>query len=130
MSRFTGFNEDKRPIHVENTRFQKYSDLCVCGLDLAHFYLVLEVEGFKCTKTKTHLTPGMTVETTPGTIGTCNNMTINIRTKIIAVMAATFAVAKRTPEKFQVCTRFELSTSGIPVQTLPIELTSQLGEGY
>ena len=41
-----------------------------------YFYLVLEVEGFKCTKTKTHLTPGMTVETTPGTIGTCNNMTI------------------------------------------------------
>ena len=41
-----------------------------------YFYLVLEVEGFKSTKTKTHLTPGMTVETTPGTIGTCNNMTI------------------------------------------------------
>lgn len=50
--------------------------MCVWGLDHVHFYLDLEVEGFKCTKTKTNLTPGMTVETTPGTIGTCNNMAI------------------------------------------------------
>lgn len=50
--------------------------MCVWGLGRVHFYLILEVEGFKCTETKTHLTPGMTVETTPGTIGTCNNTTI------------------------------------------------------
>ena len=34
--------------------------------------------------------------------------------KIIAVIDATFAVAKRKPEKIQVCTGFEPLTSAIP----------------
>ena len=34
--------------------------------------------------------------------------------RIIAVIDATFAVAKRKPEKIQACTRFEPLTSAIP----------------
>ena len=34
--------------------------------------------------------------------------------KIIAVIDATFAVAKRKPEKIQACTGFEPLTSAIP----------------
>ena len=36
--------------------------------------------------------------------------------KIIAVIDATFAVAKREPEKIQACTGFEHLTPAIPVQ--------------
>ena len=36
--------------------------------------------------------------------------------KIIAVIYATFSVAKRKPEKIQACMGFELLTSAIPVQ--------------
>ena len=47
----------------------------------------------------------------------------------MAVTDATFVVAKRKPEKIQACTGFETLTSAIPVHSLPIELTSQLGVG-
>ena len=40
---------------------------------------------------------------------------LNVK-NIITVIDATFAVAKRKPEKFQTCRRFEPLTSAIPVQ--------------
>ena len=53
--------------------------------------------------------------------------------KIIAVIDATFAVAKRKPEKIQACIGFEPLNSAIPVQhstnKFYFELTHQLGAG-
>ena len=43
---------------------------------------------------------------------------------IIAVVYATFADAKRKPEKLQACTGFEPLTSAIPVQSSTNKLTS------
>ena len=47
--------------------------------------------------------------------------------KIIAVIYATFAVAKKACKKIQACTGFEPFTSAIPASTLPIKVKSQVG---
>ena len=52
--------------------------------------------------------------------------------KILAVINATYAVAKRKPEKIRLA-GIRILTSAIPVrrsQYKPIELTSQLGAGH
>ena len=43
-------------------------------------------------------------------------MRTRIVIKIIAVIDATFVIAKRKSEKIQACTEFELLTSAIPMQ--------------
>ena len=44
----------------------------------------------------------------------------------LAVIYASFAVAKRKPEKIRACTGFELLTSAIPVpRFIPIKLTKR-----